>query len=156
MANEMILRDVGGYSEAEIALLLDPQTHADKRTMAETSATIQDIMMGRTPRMNYNATAYFMQMVLDFVTTHQDDPKIQKKLPEFMAYLEKHQPIALQNEQRRAKTDARAMGAPPAAPGNPMGAGGQPANTNVQPEGGAAADMRTGAPASPAMAQTPA
>lgn len=137
MADEYILRDVGGYSEAEIALLLDPQSHADKRTVAETSAAIQDIMMGRMPPKNYNATAYFLETILDFVKTHQDDPKVARKLNTFLQYIQLHEQIAVENEQRRAKKDASMM-AQQNNPANPLGGGGAPNNTQLpqtpQPE----------------------
>jgi hypothetical protein len=108
MIDEYDLRQAG-FDEGEIALILDPQSHADKKTIAETSAAIQDIMMGRTPKKNYNATAYFMQSILDFVKTNQGDKKIANKMPVFMKYLEEHAPIAADNEARRAKQDAQAI-----------------------------------------------
>ena len=109
LIDEYILRD-GGLEETEIALILDPKSQADKNTVAETSAAIQDIMMGRVPTKNYNATAYFMQSILDFVKTHQDDKKVKKNLDKFMQYLEEHAQIARENEERRAKKDAMMMG----------------------------------------------
>lgn len=108
LSDEMILRE-GGWDELEISLLLDPKSHADKTTIAETSAAIQEIMQGRTPKKNYNATAYFLQTILDFVKTHQDDPKIAKKLDVFLAYIEMHEPIAAENEARRAMNDAQTI-----------------------------------------------
>ena len=130
LIDEAVLRDVGGYSESEIAMLLDPQSHADKRTVSETSAAIQDIMMGRMPKKNYNATAYFLSTILDFVKTHQDDKKVAKRLDAFLKYIQDHEQIAMENEARRAKKDASAMGQPN-NPMNPIGGGGQP--QNVQP-----------------------
>ncbi|MDI6820941.1 MAG: hypothetical protein QMD65_02055 [Patescibacteria group bacterium] len=109
IADEYTLRDVGGYSEAEIALLLDPNSQADKRTIAETSEAIQNLMLGKMPDINYNATAYFLQKILDFVKTHKNDAKIRKNEGKFMAYLEQHTQIAMENEARRAKKDAMAM-----------------------------------------------
>ena len=136
MADEFILRDVGEYTEQEIALILDPRSKADKETLAQTSEVIQDIMMGRTPKRNYNANGYFLQTVLDFVKTHQDDKKVAKKMNEFLMYIQEHQAIAMENEQRRAMIDAKSMG-PQGTPLNPMGAGGLPTNTaNVQVQGG--------------------
>ncbi len=135
-ADEFILRDLGKYSEQEIAEIMDPQNTADKEAIAETSAVIQDIMMGRQPKMNYNATGYFLQKILDFVKTHQDDPKVGKKMDSFMAYLQAHSGIAMENEQRRAMIDAQAMMQAPGNPNNPMGNAGQMQNPNVQTQGG--------------------
>lgn len=111
LIDEIILRD-GDVEEIDIGLILDPQSSASKETIAQTSAAIQDIMQGKVPKMNYNATAYFMQTLLDFVKTHQDDKKVAKRFDQFMAYIAKHAPIAQENEARRAKTDAMAMGMP--------------------------------------------
>lgn len=140
MIDEFILRD-GGLSETDIALILDPKSNADKTTIAETSQAIQDIMQGRVPKVNYNATAYFLQSLLDFVKTHQDDKIIKKKLNEFLAYIEKHEPIATENEQRRAKNDALAMiqssmqpGAIPPPSQQPMPMPGGSGQSNLVPQ----------------------
>jgi hypothetical protein len=109
-ADEAILRN-GSWSEAEIALILDPNTQADKNTIAETSAAIQDLMEGRMPGKNYNATAYFMQKIYDFAITHQDDKKVSKNFDKFMDYVMEHEQIAMENEARRAKKDAMTMNA---------------------------------------------
>lgn len=103
MRDEYILRDVGRFTEAEVALLLDPSTQADKTTISETSAAIQDLMMGRMPEINYNATAYFLQKIKDFVQSHQGDPKIKKNFQKFMNYIQQHVEIASNNEILRAK-----------------------------------------------------
>lgn len=128
MIDEELLRD-GGLEETEISLILDPKSHADKTTLAETSAAIQDIMQGKIPKMNYNASAYFLQTLLDFVKTHQDDTKVKSKLNQFLAYIQKHEPIAAENEQRRAQADAMALkmaqlmgGQPPEPSQTPQGA----------------------------------
>ena len=150
MIDEYLLRDAD-LDESEIALILDPQSHANKETIAETSEAIQDIMMGITPKLNYNASAYFLQTILDFVKTHQDDKKINKKLPEFMAYLAQHEQIAIENETRRAKKDAMTMtmGTMPAqSPGSaPVG----PAMPRMSPVPPPAA----GAPPMPPMTPPP-
>jgi hypothetical protein len=141
VADEYILRDVGEFTEAEIASILDPKTNVDKEVLAQTSEAIQEIMMGKMPKKNYNATGYFLQKVLDFVKIHQDDPKVAKRMDAFMKYLADHQPIAMENEQRRAGIDARAMGMPGGNPLNPLGAGGASTNTNVQTQGGQPNDV---------------
>jgi len=133
--DEYVLRDIGDYSEAEIGLLLDPNTQADKTTIAETSAAIQEIMRGKVPPMNYNATAYFLQVILDFVKTHQDDPKVAKRYKEFLAYIQKHETIATENEARRAHKDAKAqnMTMAGAMPPNDMPSGDMPPIPNSSP-----------------------
>jgi len=108
LVDEYILRDAG-LDEIEIGLILDPKSNATKETIAQTSEAIQDIMQGRKPKKNYQATAYFMQTILDFVKEHQDDKKIQKRMNEFMAYLDEHAIIAQENEKRRATKEAMAI-----------------------------------------------
>jgi hypothetical protein len=118
LIDEIILRD-SGIEEIEIGLILDAKSSATKETIAETSAAIQDIMRGKMPAVNYNATGYFLQTIMDFVKTHQDDKKVAKKFDEFMAYIQKHEQIAADNEARRAGNDAMTMGMPvgPMMPG---------------------------------------
>lgn len=128
MIDEEELRN-GGFTESEIVMILDPNSNADKRTISETSAAIQELMQGRIPAVNYNATGYFLQKLLDFVKTHRKDPDKPrskgidaKKEALFMQYIEKHYTIAAENEERRAKKDAIAMKAgTPVAPGTPPG-----------------------------------
>lgn len=103
MLEEYNFRDVGQFTEAEIALLLDTNSTADKKTIAETSAAIQDLMMGRIPPINYNASGYFMQRLLDFVETQQGDPKVAKNKERFYDYILKHKDIAARNEERMAE-----------------------------------------------------
>lgn len=157
MLEEYNFRDVGEFSEAEIALLLDTNSTVDKKTIAETSAAIQDLMMGRTPDLNYNANAYFMSHMLKFVKTHQGDPKVKKNYNRFLKYIIAHEAIAKDNEamaaqqyiqeaQEKAAMKPQADGSPSAADGLPdnSGASGAPqgAGQPVLPQG-----MPNGAPA---------
>lgn len=118
--SEHLLRN-GGWKEAEISLLLDPNTNADKATVAETSAAIQLLMTGKVPPINYNATGYFMQKILDFVKTHQADPQIKKHYKKFLEYIMSHEQIAADNEKRRAQQDVQdaQRSAPPVPGGMP-------------------------------------
>ena len=118
MRSEQILRN-GGWKEAEIAILLDANTTADKATIAETSAAIQSLMEGKIPPINYNATAYFMQKILDFLKTHQGDKQIAKHYQKFIDYIMAHEQIASENERRRAQKD--------------MSQGNQPAQAEMAP-----------------------
>ncbi len=106
MADEEVLRN-GGWSEAQIALLLDPNTSADKETLAETSSAIQELMMGRVPMKNWNANLYFVNKLLNFVQTHRGDPSVKKNYDKFISYIEQHLPLAQENEQRLAKQRAQ-------------------------------------------------
>jgi len=138
MIDETTMRDVAGLSETDIALILDPNSHATKETIAETSAAIQDLMLGRKPKMNYNATAYFLQTLLDFVKTHQEDPVIKKRYKDFLAYIQAHVRIAGENEDRRAQRDVSMAKAAAAAAGAPPAGGGEPTPQPSSPAGGGA------------------
>ena len=152
---EYILRN-GGWKPAEIALLLDPTTNADKTTIAETSAAIQDLMMGRVPPINYNATAFFMQRILDFVKTHQGDKVVAKNYQRFIDYIMRHKDIAAENEKRRAQKDTQmAQGEAPGGaslpPATPPSAapGSAPPMQAPQPEMAASGQMPQVMPATP-------
>lgn len=130
MIDEHDLRE-GGWTDAEIALILDPNNKTDQRTIAETSSAIQLLMQGKMPPVNYNATAYFMRRILDFVKTHQDNAKVEKNFSKFMEYIDQHAEIAKENEARRAANDVRTAQTPvaPAAqqPAPPVAAAPSPA-----------------------------
>lgn len=143
MIEEYNFRDVGEFSEAEIALLLDTNSTVDKKTIAETSAAIQDLMMGRTPPINFNAGAYFMSHILEFAQTNQGDPKVKKNYEKFMKYIVSHQEIAARNEARNADKFIQEMkekmamnpgaGGEGGAPGGAPGAMPPPQNDGSQP-----------------------
>ena len=132
LIDEIILRDAD-IEEVEIGLILDPNSSASKETIAQTSAAIQEIMKGKTPEINYNATSYFLQTIMDFVKTHQGDKKVAKKFDEFMAYIDKHAQIASDNEVRRAVKDSMGLNfGQPAQPAQPNQPGQLPLNKETK------------------------
>jgi len=101
--DEMILRDVGHFTEHDIALLMDTSTHSNKETMAEVSAAIQMIILrGKMPAMNYNADAFFMKRLYEFARNHQDTLPM-KKFNMLMEYMNMHTEIAAENARTNAK-----------------------------------------------------
>lgn len=151
MVEEYNLRDVGEFTEAEIALLLDTNSTVDKKTIAETSAAIQDLMMGRVPPINYNAGGYFMNRLLDFAMTNQGDKKVKKNYMKFMNYIMAHKDIAAANESRRA--DAFIQEAQEKAAMNPTGGAPGAPGATPPPKG---APAQAAQPAEPAQAAQPA
>lgn len=99
--DELIFRDIGGYTEAEIARLMDTQTNTTKDSIAIASAAIQEIMRGKEPAINHKADGYFLEKILEFVETNQEDPKVAKKYRNFLAYIQRHEEIARANNIRR-------------------------------------------------------
>ena len=125
IVNEHKLRQ-GGWSEAEIALILDPTSDTNKEVIAKTSEIIQLLMNGRIPPIYYGADAYFMNKLYDFIYTHQGDPKVKKNFQKFIAYWQSHTEIAKQNEGRRAQKDIMAQGGGAAPQPEPSANAGQP------------------------------
>ena len=114
--NEVILREVGEFTEHEVALLLDPETDTSKEVQAETSAAIQEIVLrSKKPEINYNADIYFVKTILNFAKSHRNTlSKKQYKI--MMEYAEEHQSIAKENmtdEMVREAVRKRAMLASP-------------------------------------------
>lgn len=121
--DEMILKDIGEFSDYEVSLLLDVSSESDKETQAEVAATIQEIVLrGKKPKINYNADMFFIKRLIEFAKKHQDTLS-DKKFRLLMECADAHRDIAMQNTEQRAVKDARAelqrqpaMGAEPPAP----------------------------------------
>lgn len=106
---EMILRDVGHFSEHDIALLMDTSTHTNKETMAEASAAIQEILLRKKmPAVNYNADAFFMKRLYDFARNHQDTLP-ERQFTMLMEYMNMHTEIAAENAAKAAQAEAQEL-----------------------------------------------
>ena len=99
--DEFIARDIGGYTDAEVAMLLDTTAETTKDSVSIASEAVQDIMMGRIPRMNYQADTYFLNRIIDFVETHIHDTNVKKKKEKFLEYIDKHKQIVIGNMRRK-------------------------------------------------------
>lgn len=108
LREEYLLRDAG-YSDAEIAMLQDPNNTTTQESIAITSAAIQDLEMGRTPPMNYKADGYFLQRLHDHMSNNRDTPKVKRNWKEFGAYIAQHEIIAVENEARNEIARQRAL-----------------------------------------------
>lgn len=119
MRDELIFREIGGFAEHDIAMLLDPSVDTDKETAAEVSAAIQDIVVrGKKPKRNFNADRYFVKRLIQFATKHKDT-LTRKKFDLLMEYAEEHIPIVQENVEREAKLTAMMEREQPPAPGVP-------------------------------------
>lgn len=106
MRDELIFREIGGFSEHDIAMLLDPSVDTDKETAAEVSAAIQEIVVrSRKPKRNFNADRYFVKRLMEFATKHKDT-LTRKKFDLLMEYAEEHIPLVRENVEREAKLAA--------------------------------------------------
>lgn len=107
--DEYILRDVGGFDEHDVALLMDPTAETDRETLAEASAAIQSIVIrGKKPKLNYNADLYFIKRLSEFAKKHRDTLSASKfKL--LMECVDEHIPVVQGNVDSFARRDARKM-----------------------------------------------
>ena len=116
---EMILREVGGFTEQDIAILMDVNTQTSKETIAEVASAIQDIVLrSKMPGINYNADVFFLKRLEDFARNHQDTLS-EKKFNMLIDYMNMHQQIAIENADRVAKQQVQQeMGAVIPQPNN--------------------------------------
>lgn len=127
--DELIFREIGGFSEHDITLLLDPTADTNKETLAEVSAAIQDIVLrSKKPKTNWNADRYFLKRLLEFAKKHRDTLP-EKKFKLLMEYYQEHVPIVEENLASEAQAavqeearmmNAEGMSATSGAPANPV------------------------------------
>lgn len=140
---EQIYRDIGGYSDEEIAVALDPINYGSKENMAEASEVIQDLLQGKAPEVYYAADVAFVQRIMDFA--NRMEPKDKALRLKFYAYTKTCIPIVKENMQRKRMMASMAQGGTdPAAMGLP---GGQDASAAAaQGQGGAPQPSAGGGP----------
>ncbi len=109
--DEYIARDIGGYTETEIALLLDTTAQTTKDSVSISSEAVQDIMMGRVPQLNYQADTYFLNRIIDYVETHLEDKNVKKKMKQFLDYIDRHKAIVEGNMRRKQQEKSMQMAA---------------------------------------------
>lgn len=126
--DEMVLREAG-FTEADIAILMDTSNHTDKETMAEVSAAIQEIVLrGKMPKTNYNADLFFLKRLANFAKQHQDTLS-KKKFDMLIEYMNMHQQIAADNAKELATAQVAQEQRAMQMAGN---TGGAPVNTPLQ------------------------
>lgn len=103
VVDEIALREVGGFSEHDIALLMDTSTDTNKETAAEVSAAIQDIILrGKMPKKNWNADVFFLKRLAKFARDHKDSlPR--RKFEMLIEYMTMHKEIAMENNESLAR-----------------------------------------------------
>lgn len=117
--DEYILSEIGGFSEHDVAVIMDVNNETDKETMAEVSAAIQSIIVkAKMPEVNYNADRFFMKRLLEFAKKHQDTLP-DKKFKMLMQYADMHKEIVMENIPQEVQKGL-AMEAQQAMPGIPQ------------------------------------
>ena len=96
---EEILRS-GNYEDEDIRQFFDKETYGDRELMSEAAAAIEEIIDGKTPKLNRGANTAFMQKIIDFAINTDTDEDTYKKL---MQYAESHTVIAAENMARKAQ-----------------------------------------------------
>lgn len=111
---------LGGFDDEQIQQAFDIQGEESRELMQEASKAIQDILLGKTPRLNRGANAAFLQKILDFDIDKLDyikldkqgnvvgiDEKMKKKSEALQAYANAHYDIVIENTLRKAKIKAQ-------------------------------------------------
>lgn len=102
---EEILRSVGDYEEADIAVAMDVKTSSDKKSLAKASEAIQLILQGKEPVLWYGATIAFMQKIVDYANDKRSTLK--EKYDQLLDYATAHKEIVMQNIERKVAEDSR-------------------------------------------------
>jgi hypothetical protein len=102
MRDATILRDIGGYSEAEIKLWFDTNNYASRDSIAKAHIAIQELLQGEKPDLNFAADVAFIKAISDYALEHRN--KLGKeKFMLFMSYIQANAPFAQDNEKNKAK-----------------------------------------------------
>lgn len=123
---ETIYRDIGGFDETEITLLLDEKNEISRKQIAHCSQAIQDILLNKKPDIYYGADIAYLNYFKQYITDNKN--KIQGKEPKFIEFLNMIAPIIQQNMQMIAQNT------PPVPPVGPDGKPVPPTQTPIAPK----------------------
>lgn len=123
-----ILRDIGGYSEAEITRAFDTKNYGSRDSIAKAHICIQELLTESTPDLNYAADVPFLQTIRNYAVEHRNKLGV-KRFMAFMAYVTACTPFAQSNEVGEATTrgqnNARRAAMAAGMKGNPVGGQGK-------------------------------
>lgn len=94
-----ISASIAGFSEEMIRELLDTSDFGDAQLMAEADKDIEDLLDGKSIKLNTGATTAYKQRFVDFMMNNSDDMDMDQK-KRFMTYLDSLEPIVVQNMVR--------------------------------------------------------
>lgn len=125
--DEYLLRDIGGFSEYETAILLDNTNQSNKESASELAAAIQDIgLRGKMPMPNYNANLFYLHGLLTFARKMRGTmPK--RKFDVLMQFIDVTSKIVKENVQSGVLPMPAPAGAQVGADGKPVAPAGAPA-----------------------------
>lgn len=134
----------GGWEDGDIKRFLDTQSPGSQLIISQAHQAIQEILAGKTPKMNRGATTLFMQEIVDFCD--EADDLDQDTYLALMDYAKRHMPVVVENMVREARLQAAIGAAKMAAQG-----GGMPGDgAKALPGAGGGANGQITAPGSPA------
>jgi hypothetical protein len=104
---------IGGIEEDEIRMAFDMQNEGNREILAEASMAIQEVLQGKTPKLNRGANTSFIQKILDYAT---DTDLKQTEYDSLMAFAQAHIQIAQENMARKAVQMMAQQGIAPQQP----------------------------------------
>lgn len=102
---EEILRSVGKYSDAEVAIALDVKTYSDKKALAKASEAIQIILQGKKPPLWYGANRAFIKSIISYASDKRSS--LGPTFDILIDYAMSHQDIAMTNVKQEAQEEAQ-------------------------------------------------
>lgn len=134
---DIILRDVGGFSEEVIARFLDKQNFGQKDILSEADKAIEMLRKGKMPDIYFDATTGFLSRIHRWERAHQNLLKKDVTIL-FQQYIDTMMPIVQENMAYQAvkqnMQNGQVPGQQPGQPPQPGGApqpGGQPGTAPV-------------------------
>lgn len=97
---ESILKYVGDFEDEEIKTALDIQSYGSSETIALANQAIQSLIRGEVPRKNYQADTKFLQVITDYMRSHEEKIMKDQKWVPFNEYIKAHTEIAAENMAR--------------------------------------------------------
>jgi|SRR5581483_9314295 len=99
-----------GVEEDDIRIAFDTQNEGNREILSEASQAIQEILDGKTPKLNRGANTAFVQKILDYAYDTDLKPN---EFESLIAYAQAHLPIAQENMARKAVQVMAQKGIPP-------------------------------------------
>ena len=133
---EEMLRNAG-WEDGEIKRFLDNQPPGSELLVSQAHQAIQEILLGKQPKLHRGATTLYMQTIVDFA--QDSDDLDEDTYMALMDYAKAHMGIAVENAMRKVRLQASIESAKMGAQGGP----GAPGGEEGAPEG------KTAVPGSP-------
>jgi len=104
---EQILK-TGEFDDIDIAVAMDSNTFADKKSLAHAAEAIQFIEQGKETVVWFGATIAFVQYIIDYATDKRST--LGGKFEKMVDYAESHYEIVRENIERQVQEESRLRG----------------------------------------------